>query len=167
MPTITKLSDVVTPDELRSMVGAAVKEMKDGVIDLPIYLRTVKVQSDRTDKRAWGMYKALGDDPATYTDDESTFSELFLTFIGWTTARAVAIALPTALAQTIGDGKAQLQRNDDAGTSTLANIDQQLANVVPLLVDAINALQPPVASTVTTAFALGRFGATGDPVTGS
>lgn len=166
MPTISKLSDVVTPEELRAMLGVAVKEMKDGVIDLPVYLRSVKVACAGTDSRIWSLYAGLPSDTSTYTADQEAFSELFLTYLAWATARVVAIALPTTAAQQIGDGNAQLSRNDDAGVSTIANIDLQISKVVPLLVNATAVLAPSAASQVKAAYAPGRFGASTDPVTG-
>jgi hypothetical protein len=167
MPIIEKLSDVVTDDELRAMLGVAVKEMKNGTTELPVYLRSVKVQSDRTDKRAWKLYAALGADRTAYSEDEEAFSDLYLTFLAWSTARVVAIALPQFSPQEIGDGKALMQRNDDASVTTIANIDRQIGEVVPLLVAAIDVLQPAQAAQVTTAFSVATFGATGDPVTGT
>lgn len=167
MPTIDSLSDVVTDDEIRAMLGVAVKEMKTGTLELPVYLRSVKVQSDRTDKRAWKLYAALPGDKATYSDDQADFSDLYLTFLAWSAARVVAIALPQFSPQEIGNGQAIMQRNDDASVTTIANIDKQIAEVVPMLVAAIDVLQPAQAAQVTTAYAIGTFGASGDPVTGT
>lgn len=167
MPTITGLSQIVSDDEIRAMLGVAVKEMKTGTLDLPVYLRSVKVQSDRTDKRAWKLYDALPSDATTYTDDQTDFSDLYLAFLAWSTARVVAIALPQFSPQEIGNGQAVMHRNDDASVTTIANIDKQIAEIVPMLVAAIDVLQPVIASQVTTAYALGKFGASGDPVLGT
>jgi hypothetical protein len=167
MPTITGLSQIVSDDEMRAMLGVAVKEMKSGTLDLPVYLRSVKVHSNRTDKRAWSLYELLPVDATTYTEAQADFSDLYLTFLAWSAARVVAIALPQFSPQEIANGQAIMQRNDDASVTTIANIDKHIGEIVPMLVSAIDVLQPAQASQVTTAFAIGKFGASGDPVTGT
>jgi hypothetical protein len=166
MPTIAKLSDIVTPEELRAMLGTSVKEFADGLVDLPVYKRTVKIACDRADSRIWQIYAALPSDAATFNDDQTNFSELFITFVAWSTARAIAIALPQSSPQEIGNGNAVMHRNDDAAESVIANIDQQIRDIVPLLVNAAEVLQPAAAKQVNVAYTFGRFGASGDPVTG-
>lgn len=166
MPVIDKLSDIVTPEELRAMLGVGVKEFGDPVVDLPVYKRSVKITCDRTDSRIWSLYSALPADTTSWSADQQNFSDLFQTYLAWATARMLAIALPQFSPQGIGDGKALMQRNDDASESVIANIDKQISDVVLPLVNAAEVLQPSLAAQVKTAFVLGKFGATGDPVTG-
>jgi hypothetical protein len=164
MPVISNLSDIVSPDEVRAMLGVAAKEFKDQTLQLPIYLRSIKIECDRADARLWGLYKGLPD--SGLTDDQQNFSDLFCTFVGWSAAKLIAIALPQFSPQEVGNGQAVMHRNDDAATSVMADIRAQVASVVPLLVTAADVLDPVQPSNVKTAYAMGRFGASGDPVTG-
>lgn len=148
------------------MLGVGIKELKDAAVDLPIYLRSVKIFTDRLDARLWPYYLALPSDPTTYTSDQQNFSELFLAYIGWTTARQMSISLTQFSPREIGDGKATMQRQANSAMDVLANIDAQLGAVSQQLTDLIELLDPTAPALVTTAYVVGIFDATGDPVTG-
>lgn len=164
MPAINLLSELISTEELRSMLGVSPKELKDDVVDLPIYLRSVRIAANRLDSRLLPIYTALPGEGLS--DDEQSFEDLFVVYVGWLTAQQMSISLVQWSPRQISDGKAILERDTGAAAQAIANIAANLAAAAQDLVAAAQILQPVQDTIVTVAYAIATFGATGDPVTG-
>ena len=158
----TSLSQLVTVEELRALLGVNQKELKDVTIDLPIYWKQVKVELNAISSTLLSTYDAL---PGTgLTDKEQRLKDSVETFAGLSAAILLAASLPQFSPRTISDGKATMQRQLDAPDKTLENL-QRLYSIAH---DEVDAAYRDVASVAQAAFTF-PFGVSTpstDPVTG-
>lgn len=167
MAAVENLTDLVEADEIRAMLGVDEKELSDSKIDLPVYLRSVKIAVGRLDpqRRFWSTYEAL---PANgLTDVQQRFSDAFLAFVGWKAASSFAVSLPQSSPRSITDGKASFQRQPNSSMDTYDNILAQLGSAADDLIAAAVELLPPPEVVVSTLGLMARasLGAS-DPITG-
>jgi hypothetical protein len=164
---VANLTDLVTADEIRAMLGVEVKELPDSKIDLPVYLRSVKLAVGRLDtqRRYWDAFEAL---PGSgMSDVQQRFSDAFLTFAGWKAASLLAVSLPQFSPRSITDGKASFQRQPNSPMDTYENVNTQLGSAEFDLVAAAADLLPPADIVVTTDGLMARVSlGAADPITG-
>lgn len=167
MAAVTKLTDLVKADEVRALLGVSLKELPDIKIDLPVYLRSIKIAVGRLDPqhRFWGAFESLPGEGLS--GDQQRFSDAFLAFVGWKAASLLAVSLPQFAPRSVTDGKAAFQRQPDAPMDVITNIESQLAQAAGDLTEAGAVFLPaePVVVTATSIFQRATFGAT-DPITG-
>ena len=158
----TSLSQLVTAEELRALLGVSSKELKDATIDLPIYWKQVKVELNAISSSLLTTYDGLPD--SGLSDAQQRLKDAVETFAGLSAAVMLAASLPQFSPRTISDGKATMQRQLDAPDKTLENL-QRLYSVAHDEVDA--AYRDVAGATPTTfTFPFGVSTPTTDPVTG-
>lgn len=164
MAVVTSLTSLVSPEELRSLLGVNRKELPETVVALPVHFRSVQVATDKVDKRLWPLFESLPD-PLT-TDEERLFHRNFLHFIAYQSARIIGGSLQQFSPRSVTDGKAAFQRHLDSPKNTLKEIEAALGDAINALVEAAAPLLPAVETpTVVVPMRRASFGAS-DPVTG-
>lgn len=166
MPRVVNpLSKLVSADEIRALLGVNEKELKSTLIDLPIYLRTVKAAANKLDPRTWDTYANLPEDDDSLSPVQSTFADAFLTFVAFKSASLVAVALPQFGVKSLTDGKGGFTRHADSTIDTLSNINEQLGEALSSLSTALSALLPAAPRALGGMIGVITLGAS-DPVTG-
>jgi len=166
--TVSKLTDLISADEVRGLLGVSAKELPDARVDLPIYLKIVKtsVGALDTDRRIWAAYEDLPD--SNLSPAQTRFKDAFETYTGLKGASVIAVALPSMAVRSLTDGKAGFTRESGAADDVRVNLDQALADAAYELTAAAADLLPvtPLVSDIGFLFATATPGAT-DPVTGT
>lgn len=168
MAVVSKLTDVVSAEEIRALLGVTAKELSDERVDLPIYLKIVKssVGALDTERRIWATYEALPD--SGLTDEQTRFQDAFRTYVAVRAAMAISISLPGMGFRSLTDGKASVTRESNSAELIIGNLQLALEEAAQELVNAAAALLPslPVTATVGLFFGTATPGGT-DPVTGA
>lgn len=156
----TSLSQLVSADELRALLGVTVKELKDATLELPIYWKQTKAELSAISSTLLADYDAL---VAPLSDPQQRFKEAVETYAALSASMMLAASLPQFSPRTISDGKATMQRQLDAPDKVLENLQRMFSNAASELDAAYRALN----STVARAFVF-PFGTSSptDPVTG-
>lgn len=158
----TALSQLVTADELRALLGVTAKELKDATLDLPIYWKQVKVELNAISASLLTTYDALPGDGLS--DAQVRFKEAVETFAGLSAGLMLAASLPQFSPRTISDGKAMMQRQLDAPDKVLENLQRMYSTASAEVDAAYRAIASVEARTF--AFPFGVSSPTTDVVTG-
>ena len=161
------LTTYTTFAEVRAVLGVSDDEIVDETLALPMYEDMLRMEMDSVNVGVYSKFVEVGAvEPASLTDNQTTFLRYFRLFCAYAVAKSLTTALPMFGPKSIGDGKANMARFADSPYKvTAARIDAEFGRLSNLLSAAYNTL----ASTSTDAFSRPWLTSTGlaiDPVTG-
>ena len=164
MPAVSSITDLVSADEIRALLGVNAKELKSATIQLTVYFRNLQVTTDRLDNRLWALYESLPD--PVVDEDEIVFERAFLHYAAYQSAKIIGASLHQFSPKMITDGKAAIQRNLNSQSDVMGNIETALGEAILALTSAAAELLPvQEAAAVSPLISRVTFGAS-DPVTG-
>lgn len=164
---VAKLSDIISDDDLRILLGLSEKEYGPSRIDTPIYFATVKTSLRRIDPRIWERFAQIDGKPeGDRTSSEARFYDAVVTYVSWRSASLLSNTMPSLAVKSLTDGKAGFTRDTSSMVSMPDRILQELAIAEAELIEAARALfgeETPVTAFVGIATATpGAF----NPITG-
>lgn len=101
--------------EVRAALGVSVSELKDDVLELPLYEGILIKELEDVSPTCLADYTAVNDkDDAAKTTAEKDFQLAFELFSVFAVARGLTSSLPLFSPKSIGDGKASASRFSDS-----------------------------------------------------
>ena len=157
--------DFTTCDEVRAVLGVSAEELDDDVIGLPLYDRLLRQHFREVGTSAYATILSLTSS-ASLTEAEESLIDLAGVFATYALACELAKSMPNFSPRLISDGKANINRHDQAFRLVIAAVKNSLEDCRRKLSEAFTAYQGAAASPVLTYGGFVSVGLASDPVVG-
>jgi len=155
-------------DDIRAALGVSIEELEDATLSLPLYDLSLTAELEEVGLDLVTAFRALPDDPGTFTDIQRRFDSALRLFATYAVASHLTVSLPLFSPKEITDGKAGLTRYaQDPYKATISAVNAMFDRQRQRLVDSYATLQTLSTASRTFPRMFSNVVSSTDPVTGT